>query len=253
MTHNYFVKLAFDGTSYHGWQIQKNTAETVQATVNHAFTTILRETCFLNGCGRTDTGVHAREFFADLQVKGNNLQNDRERTLFKINRLLPEDIVILGIYDALPLASARFAATRRTYEYLISLRKDPFLNNKAWQIHDIPDLKKMQKAAERLLHHKDFAAFCRTGGGQKTTVCTIHHAEWVRTQDLYVFRITADRFLRNMVRALTGTMMDVGRGKLSLTDWDAVIRGRDRKKAGKSALACGLYLTRVEYPKDTFK
>lgn len=178
------------------------------------------------------------------------MDKDPGKVIFKLNRLLPPDIVILGIHKVPDLSNARFAALRRTYRYIISTRKDPFLNTRALFIHDEPDLRAMNQAASRLKKHHDFAAFCRTGGGQKTTLCKIHEAGWKKEGHLYLFQVTADRFLRNMVRALVGTMLDVGRKKINVEEFDAVIRGKDRRKAGKSALACGLYLTRVEYPKS---
>lgn len=253
MIRNYFIKLSFDGSPFHGWQIQKNTKNTVQEIVNEAFSRILRESCVLNGCGRTDAGVHAREFFADLQVKGDMIERETSRVIFKLNQYLPSSIAIHGIYKVPDLANARFAATRRTYEYIISISKDPFLEGRAWQIHDLPDVRRMDQAARILKKHTDFASFCRSGGGQKTTLCRIYKARWEKQGSLLIFTITADRFLRNMVRALAGTFLEVGRGRLNLTEFEEIIRSRDRSAAGKSALACGLYLTRVEYPSSILK
>ncbi len=250
MKKKYFIKIAFDGTHYNGWQIQENAPKTVQATINKALSTAFQEEVFLQGCGRTDTGVHAREFYADFLLKGGQLEKDIPHWILKFNHLLPKDISILAIREVPLEASSRMSAKKRTYEYHICFHKDPFLHNKAWQVYGDLNISVMKKGAALLKKHNDFAAFCKSGGGQKTTICTIYKAGWAESENKLVFTITADRFLRNMVRAIVGTLVDMGMGRKDLKDLERIIASKKRTEAGRSVPACGLYLTKVEYPKE---
>ena len=250
MKKNYFIKLSFDGTAYNGWQIQKNAPKTIQATLNQALSLSLREEVFLSGCGRTDTGVHAREFYADFRLEGEQLEKSKAPWVLKFNQLLPKDISIHEIFEVPINASARRLAVKRTYEYHICFNKDPFLLNRAFRVYGNLDLPAMKKGAALLKKHSDFAAFCKARGGQNTTICKIYQANWKSFDDRLVFTITADRFLRNMVRAIVGTLVDIGMGRRVPQDIDRIIAGKKRTEAGRSVPACGLYLTHVEYPKS---
>jgi len=246
----YFLFLSFKGTAYNGWQLQPGKA-TVQGVVNKALTTILGELINVTGAGRTDTGVHSSFFCCHFDSKKNELENDQQ-LLYKLNGFLPGDISLTRISKVTPEANARFDAVSRTYCYTILKEKDPFLADTGWLLFWDLDIDKMNKAAAILLRHNDFTSFCRLHGGNKTNLCKISEAKWTDTGKTLVFTITADRFLRNMVRAITGTMIPVGRGKLSIADFESIIEGKNRGLAGQSAPAQGLSLTSISYPKELF-
>ena len=247
MNHRYFLKLAFDGTRYNGWQVQKN-AHSVQAEINTALSTILREPIQATGAGRTDTGVHARKFFAHFDSTTVMDQPACAQLVYKLNHLLPADIAINGLYPVHQDAHARFDAISRTYQYLICTQKDPFLNGKAWYMEKPLDMASMQLAANRLLTHRDFSSFAKANSQTKTSICEVKQAMWQAEGHVLKFVISADRFLRNMVRAITGTLVDVGQGKLGPEDFDQIIAAKDRRKAGYSAPGHGLYLIDIQYP-----
>ncbi|MDX1462224.1 MAG: tRNA pseudouridine synthase A, partial [Marinirhabdus sp.] len=203
----------------------------------------------VTGAGRTDTGVHAKQLFAHFDVA--EIQ-DLEETIFRLNSFLPKDVVIKSIQETLPEAHARFDAVARAYEYLIVLQKDPFSENLAYQLYQCPDVELMNNAAQLLLNHNDFQCFSRSKTDVKTYLCNISKAVWELDENKLCFTIVADRFLRNMVRAIVGTLLDVGFGKTSLNDFREILDSKDRSRAGASAPAHGLYLTRVEYPADIF-
>lgn len=243
----YFIQLSYNGTAYHGWQMQENTLLTVQQVLNEMLSKLLNEPTSIMGCGRTDAGVHATEFFAHFDTK-QNLREDTEWWLFKFNRALPRDIAIQKIIAVDERANVRFDATRRTYKYLVTKNKDPFLENKAFHFYGDLDVEKMNEAAKLLLEYIDFTSFARSNTQNKTNNCTVYQAEWTEENGLLVFTISANRFLRNMVRAIVGTLLKVGKGKATVDDFRKVIESKDRGQAGLSAVADGLYLIKVEYP-----
>ncbi len=242
----YFIELAYDGTNYHGWQVQPN-AVTVQEVLDKALTTLLRQPIETVGCGRTDTGVHAKDFFAHLDVQS---MVHEPSTIDKrsLNALLPHDIAIKSIILVNPEAHARFDATLRSYEYHIHFEKNPFLNNYSWLIRDKPNLELMNRAAAIVMEYTDFSCFSKSNTQVKTNNCKIAKAEWVETENGIVFHVSADRFLRNMVRAIVGTLLQVGKSEMQPEDIRKVIESKNRSKAGTSVPACGLYLTEIKYP-----
>ncbi|HVW95485.1 MAG TPA: tRNA pseudouridine(38-40) synthase TruA [Mucilaginibacter sp.] len=247
----YFIELAYDGSRYHGWQVQPN-AITVQEVLNTALATALRQQVETVGCGRTDTGVHARQFFAhfDLTEAGSTSLPimDLPGLLRSLNAILPKDIAIKRMFPVVAAAHARFGATLRSYEYHIHFHKDPFRNGFSWEIRDQPDIVLMNEAAAILMNYTDFSCFSKSNTQVFTNNCKISRAEWVRGSDGIVFHISADRFLRNMVRAIVGTLMMVGRKEITPGDVRAIVESKNRSKAGTSVPACGLYLTQIVYP-----
>ncbi|MES2279308.1 MAG: tRNA pseudouridine(38-40) synthase TruA [Bacteroidota bacterium] len=240
----YFIELAYNGTNYHGWQIQPN-AVTVQELLNKALSTILRQPVETTGCGRTDTGVHATTFFVHFEALVISHQSLEVRSL---NALLPYDIAIKRIIPVTPEAHARFDATLRSYEYHLHFQKDPFKHGFSWLQRDVPDLDLMNRAATILMEYTDFSCFSKSNTQVFTNNCKISRAEWVKDGDGMVFHISADRFLRNMVRAIVGTLLMVGRKEIEPEAVRAIIASKNRSKAGTSVPACGLYLTEVKYP-----
>lgn len=245
----YFIEIAYNGKNYFGWQRQPEQIS-VQQVLEETLSTLLREEIKLTGAGRTDTGVHAKQLFAHFDF--DEIENF-DNIIFRINSFLPKDISLKYIFKVKQDAHARFDAVERQYEYLISLEKDPFSQDFAFQINNKPDVELMNQAAEMLLSHKDFQCFSRSRTDVKTYNCTIVKAFWEATDNRLVFTIAADRFLRNMVRAIVGTLLDVGYGKTTLEDFKAILKSKSREEAGASAPAHGLYLTRVVYPESVFK
>ncbi|HAA00737.1 MAG TPA: tRNA pseudouridine(38-40) synthase TruA [Flavobacteriales bacterium] len=242
----FFLEIAYDGTLYHGWQLQPG-VDTVQKEIEAALTKLnSNERVPTLGCGRTDTGVHARQFFLHFDMAG--LPGGEELFVFKLNRMLSPSISVYGVTQVGDHANARFDATSRTYEYHIHQHKLPFLHNRSWNLWHTLDVDKMNTAAALLLSHRDFASFQKTGGGAKTSICHVMKAQWEQNGDRLVFTIQADRFLRNMVRAIVGTLVQVGLGRLSVEEFQAIIFAGERSEASDSAPGCGLYLTKVTYP-----
>jgi tRNA pseudouridine38-40 synthase len=242
----YFIELSYDGTNYHGWQLQPN-AIGVQEVLNKALTTVLREPIETLGCGRTDTGVHAKEFFAHFDLINGSLPMDNGTFLRSINSVLPHDIAIKNIVPVHADAHARFDATLRSYLYQIHFNKDPFKNGYSWLLRDEPDLDLMNQAAAIIMEHTDFSCFSKSNTQVKTNNCKISRAEWVKTDGGIVFHISADRFLRNMVRAIVGTLIMVGKKEITPGAVRDIIESKNRSNAGASVPACGLYLTEVKY------
>ncbi|MES2808927.1 MAG: tRNA pseudouridine(38-40) synthase TruA [Bacteroidota bacterium] len=244
----FFIELSYDGTNYHGWQVQPN-AITVQEVLDKALTTILRQPIETLGCGRTDAGVHATEFFAhfdyELMDHGPSTMDSYIRGL---NSILPKDIAIKNISEVDAEAHARFDATLRSYQYHIHFSKDPFRNGYSWLQRDVPDLELMNRAAAIIMEYTDFSCFSKSNTQVFTNNCKISRAEWVKTDSGIVFHISADRFLRNMVRAIVGTLMMVGRKEIEPDAVRDIIDSKSRSSAGTSVPACGLYLTEVRYP-----
>ena len=241
----HFLKLAFKGTNYHGWQIQPN-ALTVQETLNQALSTVLREDIHVVGAGRTDTGVHASCFWAhfDLSVP----IAEPEKIRFRLNRFLPDDIAVYGIWPVHEKAHARFDALSRTYQYQITRVKDPFKREFAYCFFFDLEVKKMNEACSVLFEYQDFSSFSKSNTQTKTNLCEIYQAEWKEQGHMLIFTIQANRFLRNMVRAITGTMLDIGQGKLRVEDFRSIIERKNRSEAGYSVPPNGLFLTHIQYP-----
>ncbi len=241
----YFLELSYNGTAYHGWQKQSN-AVSVQEVIEKALHGLLSEEIALTGCGRTDTGVHAEQYFAHFDsvsdLRGRNL-------LYRLNAYLPKDIAVQGFFEVENSAHARFDALSRTYEYRISLIKDPFRTKTTLQMpYQKINVSLMNEAAMELLNHRNFKCFSRSGTEVKTFDCIISEAGWTQKEEVLVFSVTADRFLRNMVRALVGTLLEIGLYKRSVDDMKRVIQSRSRKNAGASVKAHGLFLTKIRYP-----
>lgn len=246
----YFVFLSFRGTAYEGWQLQPG-RHTVQGVVARALSTVLKAQTSVTGAGRTDTGVHASFYCAHFDAARDNLNEDGQ-IIYNLNSLLPDDIAVSRIMRVRSDASARYDALARTYRYTITRVKDPFVSDTAWLLYWPLDREKLNEASAILLRHSDFTSFSRLHGGNKTNICRVTRAHWDEEPGRLIFTITADRFLRNMVRAIVGTLIPVGRGKLSLSEFEAILNGRDRGLAGQSAPAHGLSLTAIEYPESVF-
>jgi tRNA pseudouridine38-40 synthase len=279
----YFIKISYNGKDYNGWQIQGNTP-TVQKELNSALSIILKSDIHTTGAGRTDTGVHASEFYAHFDLPHPNplLKTGEGNLIYKINGILPPDIAVHDIFAVRDDANARFSAISRTYKYYIAREKLPFYNDFAYYLYGKLDVDKMNKAAEILMDYSDFTSFSKLHTNTKTNNCRIMQAEWTtvhrpestdrdkalvanerqqirRSEDassnneILVFTIRADRFLRNMVRAIVGTLLDVGRDKLSLREFKQIIESRNRSEAGFSVPAHALFLTKIEYPDNIFR
>ena len=240
----YFMTLSYDGTNYHGWQIQPN-GDSVQARLEHALTLLLRQPTAVVGAGRTDAGVHARKMVAHFDT---TVTFDGDQLAYKLNRLLPRDISVSRVEPVGSEMHARFSATERTYHYYIHTAKNPFVRAYSCELHYPLDFQLMNQAAALLLEHEDFGAFCKAGSDVKTTLCHVTRAQWHQTAPHeWYFEISANRFLRNMVRAVVGTLIDVGRHRLSLKGFDQVIRQGKRTAAGESMPGNALFLEDVSY------
>ena len=241
----YFIQLSFKGTRYHGWQIQPN-AVSVQEVVEKAISTILRQEIKATGAGRTDAGVHASFYVLHFDVL--HPIDNPDKLIYRLNSFLPSDIAFQRCWKVPPEAHARFSALSRTYQYFITLKKDPFTTETECYIQNRPDVEKMNEAAKILGDYTDFTSFSRLHTDVKTNICQISKAQWKEENSRLIFTITADRFLRNMVRAVVGTLLDVGKGKTTSDEFRQIIELRDRAAAGTSAPAHGLFLVDVEYP-----
>ena len=242
----YFIKLSFKGTNYEGWQVQPGKT-TVQGELKNALALILNEPICLTGAGRTDSGVHALNFVAHFDSESLEKKNIFD-FINKLNRFLTGDIIIHDIQMVKNDSHARFDAMSRTYHYLVSTSKNPFLDEFSLFFPQKLDITAMNKACKILLNNKDFASFSKLHGNNKTTLCDIHDAEWRQvTPELLVFRISADRFLRNMVRAITGTMIKIGNHKIDVSAMQEIIDKKDRGVGGTSVKAKGLFLTGIGY------
>ncbi len=249
MKQRYFIELAYNGSRFHGWQIQPN-AETVQECLEKALSTICRETIAVTGAGRTDTGVHASYFIAHFDSENTSL--DHPDFAYKLNSFLNNDIVVFKLVKVGVDAHARFNATSRTYHYYINLQKDPFAQESSWYLRRKLDVDKMNDACAVLFDYLDFTSFSKLHTDVKTNNCKIYHAKWKQQNNRLIFTIKADRFLRNMVRAIVGTMIEIGLGKLSVDELREIIESKDRSAAGASAPPQGLFLANIAYPEEVF-
>ncbi|GMN07422.1 tRNA pseudouridine(38-40) synthase TruA [Croceitalea sp. MTPC5] len=240
----YFIRFSYFGKTYHGWQNQPN-AITVQQVLEEGLTLLLRSKISMVGAGRTDAGVHAKEMFAHFE---HGFVQDITDLTHRLNNYLPPDIAVTSIFSVPDDAHARFDALERTYEYWIVQEKNPFYIDMAHYVWSSLDIDAMNRAAKILLEYHDFECFSKSNTDVKTFLCTIKNAEWARKRDKLVFTITANRFLRNMVRAIVGTMLEVGLGKKKPEGVRDIIESKDRGQAGVSVPAKGLYLTKIVYP-----
>ena len=240
----YFIEFAYNGTHYHGWQYQPN-ATSVQETLNKVLSTLLQEKIDIMGAGRTDAGVHAKQMYGHFDT---NCILDNAKFIHKVNSFLPKDIVVFDIIPVHNEAHARFDATSRTYNYHISTYKNVFTNDLAWYSSKNLDIIAMNEAAKSLLKFTDFKCFSKTNTDVNTYNCKITEAYWTKENEQLIFTITADRFLRNMVRAIVGTLINIGLHKINLDDFIQIIEYQNRENAGFSVPAHGLFLTNIEYP-----
>ena len=240
----YFIYFCYDGTCYHGWQIQPN-GNSVQEELQNALSTVLRRPMSIVGAGRTDAGVHARKMVAHFDFDG---EIDCQQLAYRLNRIVPRDISVFSVEIVPCDMHARFSATKRTYHYYIHTQKNPFLRNYSCELHYPLDFEAMNKAASHLLKVSDFGSFCKSHTDVKTTLCDVTEAVWIKdTESSWHFRISANRFLRNMVRAVVGTLIEVGRHRLTLDDFDVIVSQGCRSLAGESMPAHALFLENVEY------
>ena len=241
----YFIDISYDGSNYHGWQIQPN-ADTVQHQINLAFSTILNEEINVLGAGRTDTGVHAKKMIAHFDT---NQTIDFEKFKYRINGFLKNDISLNDIYKVKDDAHARFSAISRTYEYRVSRTKNPFSVNSYLLLRDL-DFQSMKKACKFLHGSHDYTSFAKLHSENYTNNCEVYIANWKEDENSLIFTIKANRFLRNMVRAIVGTLIEIGEGKISFSDIETILMSKDRANAGYSVPANGLSLIDIEYPKE---
>lgn len=245
----YFIHLAYNGANYCGWQTQPE-LPTVQLTFEEALSTLLREKIAVVGCGRTDTGVHASDFYAHFDSES---EIDGEQLTFKLNSYLSADLAVYEVFKVKDNAHARFDATARTYQYHVSDRRLPFRQGLYSRIYFSPDIEAMNEAAKVLMEYEDFTSFAKLHTQVKTNICHLSLAHWDTVGEELVFTIRSNRFLRNMVRSVTGTLLDVGRGKLSIDALRRIIEQKDRCAAGVSMPPQGLFLTKVDYNFDDIK
>ena len=242
----YFLEISYRGTKYHGWQIQNN-ANSVQAEIERVLSSLFSNKKIETiGCGRTDTGVHAKQFFLHFDAPNEIISN--VEFVGKLNRMLPNDIVAIKLIPVHAEAHARFDADSRSYEYHIIAKKNAFEEDLSWLVFAKLDLTLMNEAAQLLIAENDFASFCKAGAQNKTTICKLTQAVWIQEDDRIIFKITADRFLRNMVRAIVGTLVLVGKQQINSDDFKKIVQSKNRSDAGESVPAAGLFLTKITYP-----
>lgn len=247
----YFLELRYHGRAYCGWQRQQE-QPSVQQTLERALSTLLRCPIEVVGAGRTDTGVHAAYYVAHFDFA--EAIEDPRQTVYKLNRILPDDVAVMTLTAVKEGAHARFDAREREYRYYIEPQKNPFNRTTAWHYPVALDLERMNRAARVLLEERDFATFAKLNSNNKTNICRVTHAAWEELPDgRLCFTIRADRFLRNMVRAIVGTLVDVGRGRYTEEEFEAIVRSRDLSRSSGGAAAEGLYLTDVSYPQELFE
>jgi len=242
----YFICLSYSGTHYHGWQVQEN-ARTVQEELNRALSVLLKEEIQTVGAGRTDAGVHARNYIAHFDSENLAFLPERLDIVYKLNCILPDDVCVHSVVPVQDTAHARFDASLRIYKYYIHRKPNPFAHEFSVYIPYNLDITKMNEAAAKLFEYDDFTSFARLHSDNKTNICKVLQAVWEEVEDNLIFTIAADRFLRNMVRAIVGTLLEVGRGKITVDDFVQIIERRERGAAGTSAPAKGLFLEEIRY------
>jgi tRNA pseudouridine38-40 synthase len=249
----YFLTLSYNGINFNGWQIQDNTPNTVQQVLQEKLSMLLKENIELTGCGRTDTGVNAKNYIAHFDSHCADLIENKKHWIYKFNTVLPQTVAIHNIQKVKDAAHARFDATQRIYYYYLSRGKDPFKEAFCWYVYGDLDFELMNKAAATLLEYEDFTSFSKLNTQNKTNICKITKAVWHQSGvNEWRFTISADRFLRGMVRAIVGTLVMVGRNKITVNDFRKVIEAKDRKVAGNNAPANALFLVNIKYPKEIF-
>jgi tRNA pseudouridine38-40 synthase len=249
----YFLMLAYNGKDFNGWQIQDNTSNTVEQVLEEKLSMILKEKIDLVGCGRTDTGVNAKNYVAHFDSNAPDLIANKLHWVYKFNTVLPPSIAVQDIRRVRDDAHARFDARERVYYYYLSQKKDPFRDPFCWYVYGDLDFDLMNRGAKLLLGQHDFTSFSKVNTQNKTNICTINKAQWQKSGPFeWRFTITADRFLRGMVRAVVGTLVMVGKNKIGLDDFTRIIKARDRRLAGNNAPANALFLTGIQYSKDIY-
>ncbi len=249
----YFIQLAYNGTNYNGWQEQDNTPNTIQQVLREKLSMVLSETIEVVGCGRTDTGVHAKDYYAHFDSEKTTLHLPDANCVYKLNKVLPYEIAVKNIYTVTREASARFDAQYRTYNYYIHRAKNPFMFNSSLYVFGPLNVELMNAAATHLLTVTDFTSFSKVNTQTKTNNCNVTQAGWQQlNEEEYVFKITANRFLRNMVRAIVGTLLEVGKEKITIADFKLIIQNKNRCDAGMSVPGHALYLTHIHYPETIF-
>lgn len=249
----YFLTLSYNGLNFNGWQIQDNTPNTVQQVLEEKIALILKEKIELLGCGRTDAGVNAKNFIAHFDSHCKDLIENKSHWIYKFNTILPPTISIQNIQKVKDDAHARFSATQRTYYYYLNQQKNPFKDTFTWFVYGNLDFELMNKAAAMLLEYTDFTSFSKLHTQTKTNNCKISKAVWQKSEEHeWRFTISADRFLRGMVRAIVGTLVMVGKNKITLSDFRKIIEAKDRKVAGNNAPSNALFLVGIKYPKELY-
>jgi len=242
----YFIHLAYNGTPFVGWQIQPN-GVSVQSEIQRAISILLKETIEIVGCGRTDTGVHAKMFYAHFEIDADLTDQKRVWLSLKLNNILPKEIVVYSVFKVADDLHARFSALDRTYQYYINISKNPFTFPFAYRVHEPLNMELMNEACEILKQTEDFTSFSKLHTQVNNNRCIVLQAEWNKQGEQLVFTITANRFLRNMVRSIVGTLLELGKGKISIESFQDIINQKDRSKAGKSVPAHALFLENVRY------
>ena len=249
----YFLQLSYNGSNYNGWQIQENTPNTIQQVLEEKLAMLLKEKIDVTGCGRTDTGVHAKNYIAHIDSHCLDLIDNKKHWIYKFNTVLPLGIAIQDIIAVQPAAHARFDATQRVYQYFLSQQKNPFKDNFMWYVYGDLDFECMNKAAELLFQYEDFTSFSKVNTQNKTNLCKITKAVWQKSNTHeWRFTISANRFLRGMVRAIVGTLVLVGKHKMTIQEFKSIIEAKDRSRAGSNAPAQALFLVGIQYPQRIF-
>ncbi len=247
----YFITLSYNGSNFNGWQIQLNTPNTVQQTLEDNFSLIFKEKVAVTGCGRTDAGVHARNYVAHIDLQKTLSSEELNKICFKLNKILPPSISIQHIKAVKPEAHARFDATARVYQYYISQQKNPFRHAFTHYVYGEINFDLMNQAAKLLCEYNDFTSFSKLHTQNKNNLCEISYAQWLPCgEQEWLFKITANRFLRGMVRAIVGTLLQVGRNKISIEEFRTIIEAKNRSKAGENAPPQALFLCGIQYPKQ---
>ncbi|PBQ31742.1 tRNA pseudouridine(38-40) synthase TruA [Sphingobacteriaceae bacterium] len=250
----FFLTLSYNGTNFNGWQIQENTASTVEQVLEEKLSMLLKEKIDLVGCGRTDSGVHAKNYVAHFDSHCVDLIENKDHWIYKFNTILPPTIAIQNIQKVKDTSHARFEATQRVYYYYVNQHKNPFRDSFSWYVYGELDFEVMNRAAATLLEYEDFTSFSKVNTQNKTNNCKITKAVWQKSAEHeWRFTISADRFLRGMVRAIVGTLVMVGKNKITISDFKKIIEAKDRRVAGNNAPANALFLTGIKYPKEIFE